>query len=112
MSTRATIPSHRIQPPHTSPRKSRAAPIAAKTGANDGPGMWIPAGVGCASLVLPRRAFGCRRNFRNIQMIQTTTIAKMASGMSAISAPQSGMTRSEVTSRTHSQMASSTAGLG
>ena len=40
--------------------RAGAAPIAAKTGANDGPGMWMPAGVLGGTRLLPRRAGGAR----------------------------------------------------
>ncbi len=96
----------RIGPPHTSPKKSRAAPIAAKIGANDGPGMWMPAGVLRATGILPRRAFGWIRNLRIIHTIQARTMTMIAIGRSAMSEPQSGVTRSAVRSRNHCQMAS------
>ena len=43
------------------PRNSRNVPIAAKIGANDGPGMWMPAGVRGGTRRTPRRAGGGRQ---------------------------------------------------
>ena len=60
------MPSQRIGPGKTTPRKSRNDPTAAKTGANDGPGMWIPAGVFGGTGILPRRAGGAARRRRTV----------------------------------------------
>ena len=83
--------------------------MAAKTGAHDGPGMWIPAGSGA-------RAGPCRvgggsvRNRRMVQISQTTTRTMIAIGISATRAFQSGVTRSAVVSRNQFQMSSSMGG--
>ncbi len=43
--TRTSRPAHSQGPPANSPNRSMNAPKAANSGANDGPGMWMPSGV-------------------------------------------------------------------
>jgi hypothetical protein len=42
-------------PPATMPNTTKNPPIAARTGAQDGPGMWMPSGVTGSIRRLPRR---------------------------------------------------------
>ena len=69
-------------------------PTAAKTGANDGPGMWIPAGVlGVIALLAAAGRRGASRRRRNVQIRTTTTRTAISRpGAAPMSAPQSGVT--------------------
>ena len=49
------------------------APTAAKNGAKDGPGMWMPAGVLRRTRPLPRRAGGASASIRKSRSSTTTT---------------------------------------
>ena len=67
------MPRTRIRPPKTRPSMSRKTPTAAKIGANDGPGMWMPAGVLRLDALLPRRAGGAFASVRKSRSRMTTT---------------------------------------
>ena len=69
--------------------------------------MWMPAGVRRREPGLAAARGGWLRNRRMIQISQTTTRAMIATGRSAMSAPQSGVTSLAVTSRNQFQMSSS-----
>src|SRR5688572_6820798 len=86
-------------PPKTSPRNSRNAPIAAKTGDQDGPGMWTPAGGRGVTRCLPRRGFGARSSFQNSATTTRTDRTRMRTGSIAMTELQSGMTNLLVSSR-------------
>ena len=73
--------------------------MAAKMGAEDGPGMWMPAGGRGSIRPRPRRLGPAVVQRRMTQTRNTATTAARATGMSATSAPQSGMTRRLVSSR-------------
>ena len=75
------------------------APIAAKTGAHEGPGMWTPGGGMASILCLPRRGFGARRELPEEVTMTTTDAAKMRTGSIATTEFQSGMTNFAVSSR-------------
>ena len=94
-------------PPNTRPRNSRNAPTAAKAGANDGPGMWMPAGVFGWIRCFPRRAGGAVRIRRIIQSRKNTTKTAMITGMTPMILPQSGVTNSAVSWRRRVQIRSS-----
>ena len=107
---RPIAPSTSVSPPKTTPRNSRKAPTAAKIGANDGPGMWTPTGGRGWMRAFPRRAGAARAIRQNWITMTTRTSAKIATGSSAISPPQSGMTNWDMNSRMLVQRSSSIRG--
>ena len=92
-------PSTRGEPAKDQARNSRKAPTAAKMGANDGPGMWMPSGVRGSMRAFRDGPAAARASRRNWSKMTTKTSAKTATGSSAISPPQSGMTNWDVKSR-------------
>ena len=86
-------------PPKTSPKNSRNVPTAAKNGANDGPGMWTPAG-GTGLTLAGRIRFGpAPAHATATRTKNATTTTAMKTGRSEMREPQSGMTNCEVNSR-------------
>ncbi len=66
--------------------------MEARIGANDGPGIWMPAGVRGRIGALPRRGGAARHSRRKTQARMATTSMRTKIGSSATKAPQSGMT--------------------
>src|SRR5215203_1965099 len=96
---RAITPRIRVTPPKTSPSMTRKSPTPAKIGANDGPGIWMPAGVRRVRGCFPRLAGGAFASRRKIRMRTTTTKSAIPTGMSETRTPQSGVTTCAINSR-------------